>query len=223
MNKKVLIIIGVIIVLGLTVYFMVGKKDTSDQAVSNINNRLADDSKMAPTQSLKDLILGSKALKCNYKDNNTESTFYMADKKMRSDSQLTTEGKAFKNHTIMIDKTSYVWNEGDKTGFKMTVPDINSQVSTTPSTTGEKSEIDLNKKANYNCGDWSKDESLFELPVGVEFKDLSSLIPTTPQASAQNEINPNPENKSIKSSQCLACDSAPAESRAQCKIALGCN
>lgn len=223
MNKKILIIVGVIVVLGLGIYFAMGKKNTSDQATGNINNRLADDTNMAPTQSLKDLILGSKALKCNYKDDTTESTFYVADKKMRSDASMTIDGKVLQNHTIMIDNTSYVWNEGDKTGFKMAIPAENSEASTNSNTTGKNTEVDLNKKANYNCSNWSKDEAMFEVPGSVEFKDLSSLIPASPKMPALNETNPDQENKSLKDNKCAACDSVPADAQAQCKQALGCN
>lgn len=222
MNKKILIIVGVIIVLGLVAYFTMGKKEAPNQLASN--TRLADDTNMAPNQSLKDLLLGGKALKCEFKDDKSASTFYMADQKVRGDVLINAEAnKTMKSHMIVIDKVSYTWVEGEKTGFKIAASESDVKNNSEANQAQNQEAVNLDKKMDYKCSNWSKDSSYFELPVGVEFKDLSSLLPSmTPKSPANNETNSPTDNKDLKNTQCAVCDSAPAESRAQCKAALGC-
>lgn len=213
MNKKVLIIVAVVIVVAAGVYFSLGKNKDGNKE----STRLADDSKMAPTKSLKDLVLQGKAMKCSFKNENSEGTFYVADQKVRGDISASVNGKDFKNHTLIMDKTSYTWIEGEKKGFKMTVSDNAPQTQNlTP--TQKQEAVNMEAKMNYRCDDWSKDNSYFELPKDVSFSDLSSLIPNVNIPSLNQPSN----NVKKDNPACAACDQAPAASRAQCKLALGC-
>ncbi|MCX6793454.1 MAG: hypothetical protein NTY12_05580 [Candidatus Falkowbacteria bacterium] len=216
MNKKILIIIGVVVVIGLAVYFTMGKKEQPNQGA--INNRLADDSQMAPAKSLKDLLLAGKAMKCDYSDKGMTGTFYLADQKMRGNTKITADDKTIESHMIMVDKTSYTWTEGAKTGFKIVASEADVQ---NAKTTEQQESVSLDKAMNYKCGDWSKDNSYFELPAGVTFNDLSSMIPSsTPKIPSTTTDSSEKDN--LKTAQCAACDNVPAASQAQCKAALGC-
>jgi hypothetical protein len=221
MNKKIMIIIGVVIVVGVGVFFMMNNKaqaPTTKPTNNVVNNKLADDSDMAP-KSLKDLLLKNEPVQCKYISEGTTGTFYVADKNIRSDMNILADGQTIINHMIVQDKVSYTWTEGAKTGFKIIAPEEEATIpaENKNSPLEQQSVIDMDKKMAYSCSPWEKDMDLFNLPSDVEFTDLNALVPTE---NKTNELN---NETSLKAMQCAACDSSPAENRAQCKAALGCN
>jgi ABC-type Na+ efflux pump permease subunit len=204
MNKKIWLIIVIVIIVAGGLYLVLGKNKEPNKETAH----LADDTQVAPTKSLKDLVLQGKAMKCSFKNDNSQGTFYVADQKVRGDISAVVNGKDFKNHTVIMDKTSYTWLEGEKTGFKMTASE-----NTTPTenlTPEQKQEtVNMEAKMNYTCVNWNKDNSYFELPKDVSFSDLSSLIPSA-------KIIPSTKVD------CSICDKLPEANRAQCKTSLGC-
>lgn len=221
MNKKISIIIGVVVVIGLVFYFSMNKTSAPSQTElkSEVNN--SNDSKTS-LQSLKDLLAKNEPVKCEYKSEGATGNFYIANKKVRGDMNIPVDGKTMVSHMIIIDDTSYTWNDGAKTGFKITA-DKNASTPKNESNppVDQQSSVDVEKPMAYNCGAWSVDSSYFELPAGVEFSDLSSLMPTiTPESTENKTSKPDTQTKDTK---CAACDSVPESTRAQCKTAMGCN
>lgn len=220
MNKKILIIIGVVVVFGLVIYFaMMQKTAPNSDQVSN-DTSLADDSDMSGEQSLRSLMMGKQAVKCQVVIENMTNDFYIADNNMRSDFGTMVDGKLTKGHMIVKGDASYTWIEGEEQGFKVVITEEDMAVNNTDEDVNQN--VDFDEKMNYSCQPWKKDASYFELPNGVDFSDLSSLVPSTPPDPVMSQDNAGTEG-SMNDSQCSACDSIPAENQAQCRAALGCN
>jgi hypothetical protein len=218
MSKKILIIIGIVVALGLVGYLIFNQIKSPNPI--EVATRLADDSAMAEKTSLKDLINQNKPMMCEFSGEGMVNKFYLADKKMRSDNSFVSDNKTIINHTIVINNTSYTWSEGATTGFKVTVEDNDVASNKTESTTNDQAQIDFNQQVDYRCVDWAKDETYFELPSNVTFTDLNAMMPATNPAGNNSET---PSDNGLKAMQCAACDSAPADSRAECRAALNCD
>ncbi len=173
MNKKVLGVIGAIVVIGLVVYFMTAKKGVDEPANQETNTQTeTNDTSNQPqttsqNNSLKGL-LASGSQKCTYSDAQSQGTVYTANGKARMDMSTVTNGVTSSMHAVIDGTTYYSWVDGQPSGFKF---------STTAATgsAGTNQNVDLEKKIDYNCDSWSADVSMFVLPANVQFTDLSSF------------------------------------------------
>jgi hypothetical protein len=212
MNKKALIAVAVIIVIAAAYLFISQNKSKDDSAAKVPETRLADDSEMIGNESLRALALKGKPLQCEVNQGSMNGKFYVDGKNMRSDFSTTASGKATTGHMIVTNDTSYTWMDGEKTGFKMT---LSAEQQASAETGAQKQEkVDLDAKYDYKCTSWSKNSSYFEVPSDVTFNDLSAMMNAGANASG---------SANLKVIQCAACDKVPAESKAECKAALGCN
>ncbi len=117
--------------------------------------------------SLKDLIAANIPQKCTF----PEGTVYISGGKFRGDFVPN-------SHMISDSKTSYIWTDDQKQGFKMTV---DADAKTEAQTEAAKEAVDVNAKLDYKCGAWLPDASMFNTPAGIEFTDFSNLtIPSIP-------------------------------------------
>lgn len=170
-------------------------------------------------KSLKDLLSAGIAQKCTFsttdESGTSEGVTYVSGGKVRADFSSTVEGKVVKSHMISDGKTNYIWTDGEKTGFKMTVEQTSTTESDVPSSstdTSVSSQVDLNEKADYKCSAWIADDSLFTPPSDVEFQDFSDIFKPQPSTSAGSGT-----------SQCAYCSSLSGEDKTQCLTALNCN
>ena len=138
------------------------------------------------SKSLKDLLASGVAQKCTYTTTmdtgSTEGTTYISGGKIRGDFSTTVSGKTTQSHMISDSKTSYVWTEGEKTGFKTTISEADTSEANsndTPSNySGSTTGADLSQKADYKCAAWVVDGSVFTPPATVKFTDLSEMFKT---------------------------------------------
>lgn len=177
MNTKIVGAIVAIVVLAGLGYFLVSKKSNNSQQTpenSSQTNQQPDTTASSSPKSLQDLLALGTTQKCSFQDSTTSGTTYIANGKTRGDFSTTESGNVTSMHTIMDGKTSYTWIDGQTTGFKVAV-NASSQ-----STSGSPSQgVDASKKLDYNCSVWTTDNSMFDLPSGVQFTDLSSFkLPT---------------------------------------------
>lgn len=213
-NKKVLAIIVVVLLLLLGGwYFMNSKKSptgTTPGATTSENQ--------GGMKSLKDLLSSGVAQKCTFsstdESGSNEGITYVSAGKVRGDFTTTVSGKITKSHMISDGKTSYIWTDGEKDGFKMTIPDATpTSAKTDTSNSQVSSEGDLNQKMDYKCSGWVVDNSFFTPPTNVTFNDFSKMI--NPAAPA--------DSGSSSSSQCSYCNSLSGDDKTQCLTALKCN
>ncbi len=219
-NKNLIYIAVAVIVLlliGVGGFFLMNRNSAStpnQQVVTNPQKTVTP----APTQNapvmktLKDLLLANIAQKCTFQDSsgsaNISGSSYIAGGKVRSDFTSNSAGTAVSGHMIVDGKTSYVWMDGQTTGFKMSF-----DPASTSSTTNSQQGVDANKAMNYNCSPWSVDSSLFTPPAAVKFTDFGTVaVPPKTGTSSPSA-----------GSQCSACDSLTGQAQTQCRTALKCN
>lgn len=207
--KKFLPVALVVLVLAIAGYFYFGK--------SKGGTMMGDTP--AGMKSLKELITSGVSQKCTFsvtgESGVSEGTNYVSGGNVRGDFTNTYQGKETVSHMISDGKTSYVWTEGEKTGYKMSVSEETkeSQDGTTDDTMGN--EANLDQKMDYNCSSWVPDNSLFSPPSDVTFTDLSEMM-------MQETSSESPSMMEDTSSQCSYCDSLSGDSKTQCLSALNC-
>ncbi len=169
-------------------------------------------------KSLKDLLSSGAAQKCTFSQTSdsgtSEGTTYVSGGKVRGDFTTTSSGKTMTSHMISDGKTSYIWTEGEKTGFKMTATDASpSTVQKDSADNPVNSQADLDQKADYKCSSWIVDGSVFTPPSNVTFTDFSQMLNPSSAPSQGSGSAP---------SQCSYCDSLTGDDKTQCRSAFGC-
>jgi hypothetical protein len=204
MNKKLLIGVGALIIIGGAIGFM----------MMNRSNQTTYDIGMPHAISLKSLMASSKPQKCTVTtatgDSQSSGTVYILNGKMRGDFMSVTNGKTITSHMITMDNTSYVWTDEMAQGFKMSMDEMQKQPSSQTSQT-----VDINQESPYSCTSWTSDSSTFALPAGITFTSMADMMGAGIQGNLQINGNTN-------DSQCGACDGAPEPQRTQCRTSLNC-
>lgn len=208
MNKGVLValVIAILVALGGGAFYMMNKTKTA--ANVETSNQTSLDSSLEK-KSLRDLMTLGNNQQCTFTDteSNSSGIVYVSGGKVRGDFNTTSSAGEMKAHMIASGEEVYVWMDGAADGFK-------TSVSATESVTSQmESSVDLNKAINYDCTNWSANNSMFQVPTNVTFKDYSSLMENSSGSGSTD----------TKTMQCQACNSLPSEAAAQCKTALGCN
>jgi hypothetical protein len=125
------------------------------------------------------LSLGSSQ-KCTFTDAtsitaSSEGTVYVAQGKLRGDFTSVVSGTTIKSHMIVLGDTSYTWTDTTKEGSKMALATIENQQAP-----GPNQGFNPNKKVNYSCVGWLTDASVFALPAGIQFSNLTNILPNPP-------------------------------------------
>ncbi len=203
MNKKLAIIIGIIllIVLGGTgLYFLnQNKTKTSEQQEQNTSEK-------TENKSLKELLGVSTNQQCTFTDseNGTEGVVYVSSGKLRGDFTSKIKDVTTNSHVIANGESILFWTDGEKQGFKI------SQNSIENLGTEASKMVDIDKEVAYSCMPWAGTSSVFNAPAEITFKDFSELIPSSLPTTNSN-------------AQCAACSSLTGEAKSQCELALKCN
>jgi hypothetical protein len=231
MNKTT-VIIGVVIILlilGGGAFFFLNKSSQNSNPIKAVQNQVAQ--MTTEHKSIADFFSMTGSQKCTFSDksNNSSGTLYIGDSKMRGDFQSNDSGTTTSTHMINDGKYVYVWVDGQKDGYKMSTsivkkeaaqvtigPDNNTPSVAQPST----GPVNMNQQADYSCGSWSVDTSMFTLPQGVTFTDYSSMLQgVTPGAMMRSQGLTNEQKQSM----CAQCNQVPAGAmRNQCLAQLKC-
>lgn len=175
MNKKPLIIVAVVIVLiflGVGGYLMLGKNgNQTSKLPSNAKEESTDSNAIT---SIQDALSKSMSLECTYSTPEGVSVVaHIKNGMVRSD--ITGKTAQETSSVIIKDKKMYYWNS--QGGFVTEIPDI----SVTPAagqdkvTNADSTLTALEQYKNY-CKNASVSDSLFVLPTGVKFQDMSSMM-----------------------------------------------
>ena len=129
--------------------------------------------------SMKELLAKGGSQKCTFSNSieGTESSgvVYMSGGRMRTDFVAkTADGQTVESHMILDGDNTYLWSNQMPQGMKMKINMMNTQAGAQTQANGS---VDLDQKLNYNCDNWSTDQGQFNLPSGVTFMDLSTVIP----------------------------------------------
>lgn len=226
MNKTVLIVVAIVILLllGGGAYVAMSKK-TSPGDSNNANPQTGVNTYAQPTsssvqKSLKDLLLAGATEKCTYTDKlssaDISGTTYVSGGKVRTDYTTTTSETTVAGHMIVDGTTSYVWTDGQQTGFMMKFDP--GKTAPTGGAGERQQSVDPNKTMNYNCTVWALDNSVFTPPTEVKFTDYSSIM--IPPKGNGNTTTPS---ASDNSQACSACNYLSGDQKTQCLTSLKCN
>lgn len=209
MNKTVIGAIAVVVLAAGGWYFYSQKGATGSAMMAG----------NSPTQqmSMKELVALGKTEKCDFSEpqSKTAATIYIADGKVRGDFTSQSPAGNVSGHMISDGTTVNTWMDGMTQGFKSSFA-MTGQKSGTDSQKG----LDPEKKSDYKCESWSKDDSKFQLPAGITFTDVSAMMQGgAPGSGASAGTSAAPVGTR---NQCAMCDKAPAPQRSQCRQALNC-
>jgi hypothetical protein len=211
-NKNTVIVIGVVLLLGIVGFALLSTR--SAQPVSNQPGQAAESTETSgsPT-SLKDLLAKGVAQTCTFSNDASSGTVAISGGKVRGDFDATVEGNVVKSHMIVDGNTSYIWMDGQATGFKATFDAEAAKDSSTTTPKTAQGSIDANESLNYNCKPGIINASAFDLPKDVSFTEFS--IPTIAPSAKDSGTGST-------SDQCAVCNSLSGDSKTQCLKALNC-
>ena len=197
-NKQLMYVgagIVAILIIAALGFFMMSNKTSAP-----INTTTATDSQSEQTpaiegKSVKELMSYSGSQQCKYEDTSTGSsgTVYVGGGKMRGDFTSMAATATVNSHMISDGQFAYRWSDGQNTGVKMAIGDIEK-----PSASPQTQTADVDKKYDYKCSSWVVDNSKFAVPASVKFSDMSEMMkgtmmqgsgkPTGVDSSACNSI-----------------------------------
>jgi hypothetical protein len=216
MNKNLIIgiVVVVLLLLGLG-FFFITRNSTLVSTSSETTTEESQESTgvMSQKQSLRSLLgLGTSQI-CEFSDNASGSSgkVYVSSGKMRGDFATVVNGEVTSSHMYSDGQTMYIWMEGSEMGYKNSIASAETPA-VNPTGTQTSANFDINQQVDYKCQSWTADESMFILPSGVEFKDLSTLM-----------VVPTSGSKVDQGDKCSACNALSGEAKTQCLTALGCN
>jgi len=226
--KIVMVVLVVLIILALAWYFVAGKKgsDTSVKSGQENAGMMQTSNTSSQPMSMKELMASGKTQKCDFTSQSASSTsqgtVYIGGGKMRGDFSSTAQGKTMATHMINDGTTVYTWVDGMSMAVKMSAA---AKMTNRPTPSNRTSQsVDQNAKYNYNCSDWTQDNSQFTPPANINFTDMSAMMQqnTTTGTSGSGASAGAGTSASMKAQQCAACDGAGA-GKAQCLAMLKCN
>lgn len=174
MNKTLLILVIVALLGGAVTFFVLSNRSKTTNN-ENTGPEVTQPTAVAP-KSLKELFGLNVTQQCTFDDSAGNSgTVYVGGGQMRGDFSSTVEGKTTVSHMIVDNQTSYLWMDDQTTGFKMAF-DAATPTGTTNAAGQSETNLDVNQKVDYRCQSWVANTSLFALPSGIQFSDLSKIM-----------------------------------------------
>ncbi len=209
--------------LGFLLFRDTGDDEILDKPV-NEQVQIASSTTEANTRgngSLEELMTLNKDLECNiiyrqeFSPDPIEGTYFTHKGMMRGDFILPESGLENVSSLILRDDNLYSWSviAGEAYGMKISLDTLaENKASTTALATREP--VPLSAKVAYDCKKWERvDQSIFELPEAVLFKDYAELT------AGGMEDGTTYESKLP----CGLCDNLEAESdREACRSDLSC-
>lgn len=200
MNTKVIGIIAAIVVIAFGAWFFTQNNGDSGQTKNDSLSTEAEIQLEQENTSLKELMTRGRDVMCTYDSAESgKGTIYASKGKARGDFEVTTEGRTSLGHMIADETTGYFWMEGETSGMKMM---MNSEAEVN---NNENQGVDPNKNYDFRCNSWRADDSVFNPPANVEFREFT--IPALPAASTSTEIDVDPS---------AICNSLSEPAKSQC-------
>ncbi len=225
----VTIVVVVLLLVG-GAYFVMNKSHmNSSQAGQTANPQSQSQSQQMITgkKSLADFFSMKGTLKCTFSnktDNSGTGTVYIGAGKMRGDFQSAAKGTTAQTHMINDGTYVYIWTEGQKNGYKMSLDAVKGTATQmkgngTSSTTKPQG-MDMNQQSNYSCGPWVVNGSAFKVPADITFVDYSTMMQGGTSGTSTHQ---GAASKAGSSEVCSRCNTLPsAKAQQQCKAILKC-
>lgn len=213
MNGKLTGIIVAIVIIIVGIFFFLRKETNAPETGTMDTQNTSSIKGESAERSLKSLLANSESQECAYEDTKSEGKtsgiVYVGNGKMRSDFTTLAAGKTQSTHMISSTSESFVWIDGETSGFKMDL------TKTQANSASEQQPTNQDTPVKMTCKPWKVDSSKFQTPSNIDFKDLSSMLPSTPaspsgQTSTQGSPSVNLE---------ALCASLPVADRDACLAA----
>lgn len=175
------IVIAVVAVLAIGggVYYATKSDDTNTEIEAGADMEAEGDVSLgneAPNRAtLRSLLAIGRDVSCTFTSSEGEyessgTVFITANGEMRGDFNSSTPNGNVESHMIVdANNTAYVWsgNQGSKMNFSEMNASSNAQ---------GQSEVGIDTNVNYECKNWSRDNSKFNAPSSVSFIDLQAMM-----------------------------------------------
>lgn len=162
--------------------------------------------------TIKDLMSLGQAVKCTFEnpDGQGKGTVFAQGSKAKTEMEIDMDGQKISMNTLVDGDWIYQWGNSMMGNTKMNIKEMeklsdqyqegNQEWNPEP----EQSQS-YNQELNYNCSPWGVDDSVFNLPAGVEFTD------TTKQITKMVD-----DTQNMKQDLCKMCESLPDEAKTEC-------
>jgi hypothetical protein len=217
-TRVIAVIVLVIILFGAGGYLLYSRNHNSapTQQANTTASTTPSASPSTGGQTLADLFAMGGNKKCTFSVNgstggSTKGTMYVSGTNVYGDIAMTdSNGKVQNTHIIRLGDENYIWGDALPTGIKMklSVKDFSSNTQTSQA-------FNPSQKTNFDCSDWSVEQSKFTPPTNIKFTDMSSFMAPSGTPSTSSAANPN-------SAQCAACNSLTGAAKATCLSSLNC-
>jgi hypothetical protein len=182
MSKKLIITIVVFVLLlgGAAAAYFVSNNNDNNQQAENTENTSQTTS--GDQTSLKSLLAQNRNLTCSYSGtdgsgNQNSGTVYIAGERVRGNFVLVyPDGKQYKSNMIQDGTYMYLWEDGSVEGFRYDISKFRGEDDANKDDSPQNQGIDQDQQFNFDCQNWTVDESKFQVPANVNFADFSAQI-----------------------------------------------
>ncbi len=182
MRNLFLIAVGVVLLIGVTIWYVLSSNTQVNYPFSQSNNGIESEVDPVDLQSITDNLMGllemNQDLQCNFRypgfGSSVVGTVYIADGNLRNDFIITTEDTHQNISMVKKDLEIYAWSDAMSEGVK--IP-FDSGAGFTRYTEQEYFNFDNNfdpdQVISYRCSQWQPNVELFIPPTDVEFIDIN--------------------------------------------------
>ena len=165
MNKKVGVIIGVVVVFVVVILGILLSQDNTAQNGNNtIEPTITQGIQPGKSQTYQEFLRSGRSEICTFSTNVegsiTNGTVYAANGKIRSDFAITGSKGTLQQHFLVDSYMAYLWNNINNAGIKFAV-------------TENGANAPFGSKLNVNCTDWAPNNSVFDIPSNITFTEIS--------------------------------------------------
>ncbi len=169
-------VVVAILVVAAGAFFVLSGKSTGTQEANVAEDSQMTDESMMEGKSIKDLMAFKGNQQCTFADTEggSSGTVYVGGGKMRGDFESVSDATTINSHMISDAEYVYVWTDGQTSGFKMLISDMEKMNESADTTTPKT--VDVDKRLDYDCSSWSVDNTKFTAPTNVKFTDTGAMM-----------------------------------------------
>lgn len=187
-NKKlmliILIIVGLVLVVGIVFALMNKNKSASQQSYADAekNSTLRQPNEEVRVSTIGNFYTDKSTRKCTYKSETNgfafDNTFYFDKNRVLGVIISNQDSKTSTFNQLYLDGVSYSWEEGTTAGTKVeqTAEELKelAEKSLAQADPSVKQDIqDEVERIVITCEPWTADESKFEIPENISFKEIT--------------------------------------------------
>ncbi len=220
-NKQAIIgiIAAVVILIGAVGVFLYSQNNKKSEPNTTTTTNETDKN-ISMASDLTSILKSGKTQQCtfSYTDesgNSTSGKTYMTSGQMRTDVTSSVNAKSSTIYVIRDGDDNYIWGSDfpNNTGMRLTM-----SIDEYASNENSKKYFDPNMKADYECGGWTVDSTMFTPPSSVKFQDLSAMMKDVIQSVSKIPTGA----AGSTTSECSICNSLTGDAKTVCMKQFSC-